>query len=116
MKLMRMTLALAAALVAVGALSVTGGAATHGTTQVDGAMRVVDIGDPFDVTDDVTQVRGDLIGYWWTTRFDLGVATSSGVVTGSGTERFDRPPSRDGFLKASVPKIFQAFLGRVAKR
>lgn len=96
MKLMRMTLALAAALVAVGALSVTGGAATHGTTQVDGAMRVVDIGDPFDVTDDVTQVRGDLIGYWWTTRFDLGVATSSGVVTGSGTERFDGCLDADG--------------------
>jgi hypothetical protein len=70
----------------VAAAALAAGATAGGTTQVDGVMRVVDVGDPFDVTDDVTQVWGDLIGYWWTTTFDLGVATKSGVVTGSGTE------------------------------
>jgi hypothetical protein len=73
----------------VAAAALAAGATAGGTTQLDGVMRVVDVGDPFDVTDDVTQVQGDLIGYWWTTTFDLGIATSSGVVTASGTERFD---------------------------
>ena len=73
----------------VAAATPAAGATAGGSTQVDGVMRVVDVGDPFDVTDDVTQVWGDLIGYWWTTRFDLGVVTSSGVVTASGAERFD---------------------------
>ena len=66
-------------------------------------MRVVDVGDPADVTDDVTQVWGDLIGYWWTTTFDLGVATKSGVVTGSGTERFDGCLDANGNGCATAP-------------
>ena len=86
MRRMRTVLAMGA-VVAAAALAGVAGAA--GTTQLDGVMRVVDVGDPSDVTDDVTQVQGDLIGYWWTTTFSLGVATKSGVVTGSGTERFD---------------------------
>ena len=59
----------------------------------------------FDVTDDVTQVRGDLIGYWWTTTFDVGVATKAGVVTGSGTERFDgcRDANGNGVCDGSDP-------------
>jgi hypothetical protein len=86
MRRMRTVLAVGAA---VAAAALAGVAAAAGTTQIDGVMRVVDVGDPDDVTDDVTQVQGDLIGYWWTTTFEVGVATKSGVVTGSGTERFD---------------------------
>ncbi len=86
MRHMRTVLAFGA-VVAAAALAGVAGAA--GTAQIDGVMRVVDIGDPFDVTDDVTEVRGDLIGYWWTTTFEVGVATKSGVLTASGTERFD---------------------------
>ena len=83
---MRTVLAVSA-VVATAALA--GVAVAAGTTQIDGVMRVVDVGNPDDVTDDVTQVHGDLIGFWWTTTFELGVATRSGVVTGRGTERFD---------------------------
>jgi hypothetical protein len=86
---MRSALAVAAALAAVGALALARSASAAPPTQVDGAMVVVYVGDPFDITDDVSQVWGDLIGFWRTTTFDLGVATKSGVVTGSGTERFD---------------------------
>lgn len=89
MRRVRSVLALTLALAAVGSLALAGGAGAAPGTQVDGVMRVVDLGDPFDVTDDVTQVWGDLIGFWSTTTFELGVATPSGVVTGSGTERFD---------------------------
>ena len=89
MRHMRSVLAVAAALAAVWALALAGGAGAAPATQVDGVMRVVDPGDPFDVTDDVTQVWSDLIGYWWTTTFELGVVTTSGVVHGEGNERFD---------------------------
>ena len=88
MRRTRTILAVSTALVVVAAATLAS-AATAGTRQTSGVMAVVDVGDPFDVTDDVTQVWGDLIGFWWTTSFDLGVATRSGVVTGSGTERFD---------------------------
>jgi hypothetical protein len=88
MRRTRTILAVSIALVVIAAASLAS-AATAGTTQTSGVMAVIDVGDPFDVTDDVTQVWGDLIGFWWTTSFDLGVATRSGVVTGSGTERFD---------------------------
>ena len=88
MRRVRSVLAVAAAITAVGALALAGGAGAASATQVDGVMRVVDVGAPFDVTDDVTQVWGDFIGFWWTTTFELGVTTPSGVVTGTGTERF----------------------------
>ena len=88
MRRTRTILAVSTALVVVAAATLAS-AGTAGTRQTSGVMAVVDGGDPFDVTDDVTQVWGDLIGYWWTTRFDLGVVTSSGVVTASGAERFD---------------------------
>ena len=88
MRRTRTILAVSTALVVVAAATLARRAeCRHGTD--DGVHGVVDVGDPFDVTDDVTQVWGDLIGFWWTTSFDLGVATRSGVVTGSGTERFD---------------------------
>jgi hypothetical protein len=102
MRGMRTALAVGAVLAAA---ALAGVAAAAGTTQVSGVMRVVEIGDPSDVTDDVTQVEGDLIGYWWTTTFDLGVATRSGVVTGSGTERFDgcRDANGNGVCDGSDP-------------
>jgi hypothetical protein len=88
MRRTRTALAVGAALLVVAAATLVSAAAA-GVTQTSGVMAVVDAGDPLDVTDDVTAVRGDLIGLWWTTTFELGVATPSGVVTGSGTERFD---------------------------
>ena len=88
MRRTRTILVVGAALLVVAAATLAS-AASAGVRQASGAMAVVDAGDPLDVTDDVTQVWGDLIGFWWTTSFDLGVATRSGVVTGSGTERFD---------------------------
>ena len=87
MRRTRTILAVSTALVVVAAATLAS-AASAGTRQTSGVMAVVDVGDPFDVTDDVTQVWGDLIGFWWTTTFDVGVATRSGVLTGSGTERF----------------------------
>src|SRR6185436_1064930 len=73
MRRTRAILAVSTALVVVAAATLAS-AASAGTRQTSGVMAVVDVGDPFDVTDDVTQVWGDLIGFWWTTSFDLGVA------------------------------------------
>ncbi len=89
MRRMRSMLALTAALAVAGAMVLVNGVSAASATQVDGVMRVVELGDPTDITDDVTQVWGDLIGYWWTTSFEVGVVTKSGVVHGRGTERFD---------------------------
>ena len=89
MRRMRSMLVLTAALAVAGTLVLANGVSAASATQVDGVMRVVELGDPADITDDVTQVWGDLIGYWWTTSFELGVVTTSGVVHGRGTERFD---------------------------
>ena len=83
-------------LVAVsGAAVLAATAATAaGTTQVDGVQTPVEIGDPFDPTDDAWAMAGygdgrpALIGTWYTRTFELGVATASGVVTASGTEEF----------------------------
>jgi hypothetical protein len=82
--------------VVVAATAVAGIAVAAGTMQIDGTMRVVDVGNPEDLTDDVTAVEGDLIGSWWTTSFALRTVTRSGVVTGSGTERFDGCWDRNG--------------------
>ena len=104
MRRMGTAVTVGAALLMVAAAALAS-AATAGTSQTIGVMTVVDAGNPLDVTDDVTEVRGDLIGFWWTTTFDLGVATRSGVVTGSGTERFDGclDANRNGSCDAADP-------------
>lgn len=45
---------------------------------------------------DVYTMSGDLVGVWYTTSFNLGITTSSGVVTGTGTERFVGCYNADG--------------------
>lgn len=43
---------------------------------------------PVDAANGVYEMTGDLVGMWYQTGFELGVATPSGVVTGTGTEIF----------------------------
>jgi hypothetical protein len=76
MRRTRTILAVSTALVVVVAATLAS-AATAGTRQTSGVMAVVDVGDPFDVTDDVTQVWGDLIGFWWTTHLRCSTAAAT---------------------------------------
>src|SRR5688572_5078244 len=84
----------AVGLVAAAAVLATAGAMAAGTTQVDGVQTLVDIGDPFDPTDDIWSMAGygdgrpGLIGAWYTRTFVVTNATPSGAVTARGTEEF----------------------------
>ena len=82
------------AMVAAAAVLAATGAAAAGTSQIDGVSRLVDLGDPFDPTDDVFSMAGygdgrpALVGSWYTRTFVPGVFTASGVLTATGTEEF----------------------------
>ena len=81
-------------MVAAAVVLAATGAMAAGTSQVDGIQTLVDLGDPFDPTDDVWAMTGygdgrpGLIGAWYTRTFVVGNATSSGVITARGTEEF----------------------------
>ena len=79
----------ATALVAVSA------AAAGGTTQLRGVQRPAVEADGCGVGDGIAWMEGSgqagvagLIGCWYTTSFEVGVFTPSGVLTARGTEEF----------------------------
>jgi hypothetical protein len=51
-------------------------------------VKVAGVQVPLDPANGTYAMTGDLVGTWYTTGFELGVATPSGVVTGTGTELF----------------------------
>jgi hypothetical protein len=51
-------------------------------------IQVAGVQIPLDPSNGVFEMTGDLVGTWYTTAFELGVVTKSGVVTGTGSELF----------------------------
>lgn len=78
----RIVVGLASSITAIAGVGL--GSAAHAA---DG-VKVEGVQVPLDPSNGVYEMTGDLIGVWYTTGFELGVATPSGTVTGTGTELF----------------------------
>ncbi len=79
---MHQKLSLVAAMATLAVFLSVGAALAAGTTQVSGVQQPT-------ATPGVYTMTGSLIGIWTTTSIAAKVITPSGVINGSGTERFD---------------------------
>ena len=72
----------------LGVIAVFGVVGLSSPASAGNGAKVEGVQVPIDAAAGVYTMSGDLVGMWYTTSFELGVTTVSGVVTGSGTELF----------------------------